>query len=59
MATLIINKLLCFVSSQADKLPFDSLYQTIQDLYSIEEVTKVKQVLLLEFDKNFDPELVK
>ena len=59
MATLTINELLCFISSQADKLPFDCLHQSLQDFYSLEEVTKAKQLLVLEFDKVLDPDLIK
>ena len=59
MATLTINELLCFVSVQSDKLTSDFLHQKLHDFYSAEEVTKAKQILLAEFDKVLDPELVK
>ena len=56
---LTINELLCFLSAQSDKLTTDFLHKTIQDFYSCEEVTKAKTILLSEFDKVLDPELVK
>ena len=59
MASLTINELLCFISVQADKLTFDFLHQKILDFYSDEEVIKAKTILLSEFDKVLDPELIK
>ena len=59
MSTLTINELLCFVSVQSDKLTTDFLHQKLLDFYSLEEVTKAKNVLLVAFDKVLEPELVK
>ena len=51
MVVLSINELLCFVSAQADKLPSDFLRKKLRDFYSLEEVTRAKQLLLQEFDR--------
>ena len=56
---LTINELLCFLSGQADKLSFNFLETTVRDFYTLEEARKAKQVLLSEFDKVCNPELVK
>ena len=56
---LTINELLCFVSDQSDKLTSNFLETTIRDFYTLEEAKKAKQILLSEFDKVCNPDLVK
>ena len=56
---LTINELLCFVSDQSDKLTSNFLETTIRDFYTLDEAKKAKQILLSEFDKVCNPDLVK
>ena len=51
MANLIANELLCFLSSQYDKVDKDSLFSTASGFYSFEESIAAKQLLIDECDK--------
>ena len=59
MDDLTINEVLCFVSFQSDKVTTDYLHKILLDFYSLEEVTKAKALLISEFDKVLEPELIK
>ena len=58
-SNLTINELLCFIAVQSDKLTTDFLQKTLQEFYTVDEVTKAKSILLTEFDKVLDPEIIK
>ena len=51
VADLIINKLLCFLACQYDKVDKDALNSVICDFYSFEESVAAKQILADECDK--------
>ena len=52
MSELIICDVLCFVSTQYDKIDRDSLYSLIVDFYTLDEVTAAKLLLINECKKN-------
>ena len=51
MANLVSNKLLCFISTQYDKLDKDTLFSVISEFYTFDESTVAKQILIEECDK--------
>ena len=59
MSSLIVNELLAFVSVQSDKLPRDHIHTAILDSFSLDETSKAKNILLIEFDKILDADLIK
>ena len=50
MAPLYINELLCFIATQADKLDRNSIFCTIVDFYTLDELIAAKSILINECD---------
>lgn len=51
MATLVLNELLCFLSSRSDKLDRDHVLQLIIDTYNLDEIVTAKKLLISECEK--------
>ena len=51
MSRYTVNELLCFATSQFDKLDRNVLNSTLIDFYSQQEIFDAKQILLAECDK--------
>ena len=51
MANLVSNELLCFISTQYDKLDKDTLFSVTSEYYTFDESTIAKQIIIEECDK--------
>ena len=56
---LTVNELLCFVSAQSDKLTRDHLQTTVHDFFTLDEARAAKSILLSEYEKALDADLIK
>ena len=61
MASLTVNELLFFVSSQSDKSPRDHIHATVHEFFTLDETSQAKSILLAECDKipNLNANLIK
>ena len=51
MASLIVDELLCFLSSQFDKLDRNNIFTVILEFYTLDELNVSKKVLVSECEK--------
>ena len=61
MASLTVNELLFFVSSQSDKSPRDHIHATVHEFFTLDETSQAKSILLAECVKipNLNANLIK
>ena len=52
MEPFSVNEVMCFVSTQFDKLNRENLYSTLIEFYSRDELIAAKQVLISICEKN-------
>ena len=51
MASFVVNELLCFLSSQYDKLDRENINSILLEFYILEELECAKQILISECEK--------
>ena len=59
MASFTVNELLFFVSSRFDDSTRDHIHATVHEFYTLDETSQAKSILLTEFDKILNADLIK